>query len=189
MVTRKTNAEAIVRAALMLFRKKGYSNTSMADIGRECNLLKGSIYHYFKGKQAIGLEVIKYINERYEEEVFPIAYQDRLPPVERYKAMSRAVEKQFSQSPGACVIHNLAVELANEPDFKPGVRRFFDAWTDALAHLFAVVHGEVRAREMAVEAVARTHGALLLCSVYLDRQALELVERSVRELLEAPREN
>lgn len=183
MVTRKTNAEAIVRAALQLFRLKGYSTTSMADIGRECNLLKGSIYHYFPGKRAIAMEVIDYINERFAEEVFPIAYQDRLPAAERLTTMMAAVERQFSLYPGGCVIHNLAVEAGNEPDFLPGVRRYFDAWTEALTHLFGDAYDERQARELALDAVARTQGALLMCSVFQSRQPLELTDRMLSELL------
>ena len=184
MVTRKTNAEAIVLAALKLFRTKGYRTTSMADVGRECGLLKGSIYHYFPSKKAIALEVIEYVNEHFGRRVFPIAYQSRLSHADRLKAIMVATEKYFFENSGGCVIHNLALEAGNVPEFLPGVRNYFDAWTEALAYLFSDAHGDARARELARDAVARTHGALLLSSVYEDRASLELNGRMLRELLD-----
>ena len=43
--------EKILRAALKLFRKKGYLGTSMLDIAAEVGLTKGGIYHYIAKKE------------------------------------------------------------------------------------------------------------------------------------------
>ncbi len=37
----------------MLFTEKGYFNTSIADIRRQADVSTGTIYHYFKNKEAI----------------------------------------------------------------------------------------------------------------------------------------
>ena len=49
MAVKKTDRDAVIDAALTLFRVKGYHHTSIADISAACGLLKGSIYHYFPG--------------------------------------------------------------------------------------------------------------------------------------------
>jgi len=45
--------------AARIFRQKGYNATSMNDLAKECGLFKGSLYHYFKNKEAILQEVIQ----------------------------------------------------------------------------------------------------------------------------------
>lgn len=45
--------DIILYAALDLFTSKGYFKTSVHDIGRHAEVSIGSIYHYFKNKEAI----------------------------------------------------------------------------------------------------------------------------------------
>jgi TetR/AcrR family transcriptional regulator, cholesterol catabolism regulator len=49
--------EAIVEAAVELFRAKGYVGTSMQDIADAVGLLKSSLYHYFPGKEDLLYEI------------------------------------------------------------------------------------------------------------------------------------
>jgi AcrR family transcriptional regulator len=62
MGIQKTSREEILKESAKLFKIKGYYNTTMSDIASACGLLKGSIYHYFKSKDEIGLETIKFIH-------------------------------------------------------------------------------------------------------------------------------
>ena len=50
MPIKKTDRESILKQAIRLFKLHGYYNTTMANIGDACGLIKGSIYHYFKSK-------------------------------------------------------------------------------------------------------------------------------------------
>ncbi len=43
--------EAILKAAVDLFRRKGYMNTSMDDIAEEVGLTKGGLYHHIEKKE------------------------------------------------------------------------------------------------------------------------------------------
>jgi AcrR family transcriptional regulator len=47
--------EAILNAALKLFTKRGYFNTSVGDIQEASKMSVGSLYNYFKSKEAIAL--------------------------------------------------------------------------------------------------------------------------------------
>jgi TetR/AcrR family transcriptional regulator, cholesterol catabolism regulator len=49
--------EAIIDAALMLFQRQGYSNTSMQDIADAVGLLKGSLYYYIDSKEDLLYEI------------------------------------------------------------------------------------------------------------------------------------
>jgi AcrR family transcriptional regulator len=48
---------AVLRAASRAFAQKGYFQTSLADIAKEFNLNKATLYHYFKSKEEILFEI------------------------------------------------------------------------------------------------------------------------------------
>ncbi len=48
----------ILEGAMELFSKKGFNQTSMQEIADHLGIAKGSIYHYFKSKDQILLEII-----------------------------------------------------------------------------------------------------------------------------------
>ena len=55
---RSQDVESLIfAAALKLFTEKGYFNTSVQDIQKEANVSIGSIYHYFKNKEAIAMAI------------------------------------------------------------------------------------------------------------------------------------
>lgn len=49
--------EEILEAATRLFYKKGYQSTSMNDLANEMGLSKSAIYHYFRSKEEILVEI------------------------------------------------------------------------------------------------------------------------------------
>ncbi|HHJ38314.1 MAG: hypothetical protein AXA67_13725 [Methylothermaceae bacteria B42] len=68
---KKEPNDEILKAALKLFTQKGYFNTSVADIRREADVSTGTIYHYFKNKEAIAdalyQDIITSLNESIKE--------------------------------------------------------------------------------------------------------------------------
>lgn len=57
--TRKKKMDNIIQAALVLFSRKGYSETTIDDIVASAGMSKGSIYSYFKSKEEIFLAIAK----------------------------------------------------------------------------------------------------------------------------------
>ena len=55
----RNKRDEILSEAARLFRRKGYSGTSMQDIASEVGILKGSIYYHFKSKDEIFREVLQ----------------------------------------------------------------------------------------------------------------------------------
>lgn len=51
--------DAILRAAASLFRKKGYERTSVRELAEAVGLQSGSLFHHFKTKDEILVEVMK----------------------------------------------------------------------------------------------------------------------------------
>lgn len=58
----------IVEAAITVFAKKGYHQTKMTDIAKEVGVSKGTLYQYFKSKEALFHAVVKIPFEKIEEE-------------------------------------------------------------------------------------------------------------------------
>ena len=60
MSAARKHREALVEAAVRLFRRQGYAGTGLAEILRESGAPKGSLYHYFPGGKAqIGAEAVE----------------------------------------------------------------------------------------------------------------------------------
>lgn len=65
--TRETPAtEQVLGAALTLFTKRGYFNTSIPDIVKASSVSTGSIYHYFSDKEGIARQLYDRLLERME---------------------------------------------------------------------------------------------------------------------------
>ena len=63
----------IMDAALKVFVKKGYENTTMDDIVKLSGLSKGAIYHYFKSKKQLFISLI----DHWEVNSFPDFYKKK----------------------------------------------------------------------------------------------------------------
>ena len=57
-MSNKDTRKKLIRVARDLFHHKGYSETSIRDIGSRAGISSSIIYHYFKNKEDILLEVI-----------------------------------------------------------------------------------------------------------------------------------
>ena len=73
MAQRKDKSQAmrekILNTATQLFIQKGSEKTSMQDIAQTAGISKGAIYHHFKSKDEIVLEVMRSRQEMMEEEI------------------------------------------------------------------------------------------------------------------------
>ncbi|ABR54191.1 transcriptional regulator, TetR family [Methanococcus vannielii SB] len=58
--------ETIINNAKQIFLEKGYNNTLLLDIAKKCGLTRGGIYHYFKNKEDLFLEVMNKILDENE---------------------------------------------------------------------------------------------------------------------------
>ncbi|MEV0111150.1 TetR/AcrR family transcriptional regulator [Nocardia sp. NPDC050799] len=54
-----TRRAEILATASQVFADRGYANTSVRDIGAECGILSGSLYHHFLSKDAMLLEILE----------------------------------------------------------------------------------------------------------------------------------
>ena len=135
MPIQKVTKSDIIKRALNLFRTQGYHKTTMSDIGTACNLLKGSIYHYFSSKEDLMKSVLEVLRDHYRDKVFIHAYDENLSSKKRLKTLGEKSLDVFVNGEGACLMANIAMETNNVvPEFKQPIKDFFDDWVNALAY-------------------------------------------------------
>jgi TetR/AcrR family transcriptional repressor of nem operon len=179
----KTSKELVVSHALRLFKVQGYHNTSMADIGTACGLLKGSIYNYFSSKEALAMAVIEFVHEHFKQHVFSLAYDESQPIAERLTKFIEAVELYFTTQPGGCLMGNFALEVGDSlPQFAPRIRAYFEDWAAAVTHLLTPMYGEAQAEKLAKASVGNTQGAIMMMRLYQKPEFLKQVNQALVDL-------
>ena len=181
----KTNKETILKDSITLFKLHGYHNTTMAKIGEACGLIKGSIYHYFKSKEELGLESLRYIHHYFAEHIFSIAYQNDLSDREKIILFVQKTDEYFLNSAGGCLLGNLALEASYDlPLFKEEILSYFDNWEKAVSHILESRYGMDSARELAIESVASVQGAIMMMNLYNDSGLYLKIEAKLVALLD-----
>lgn len=72
MEEKKSTFEKILETALSLFAEKGYKETTIDEIAKECNIAKGSVYVYFKSKEDIAINVLNKSIEESTKVIFSV---------------------------------------------------------------------------------------------------------------------
>ncbi|OCL83161.1 TetR/AcrR family transcriptional regulator [Arcobacter porcinus] len=167
MAIKKTSKEEILNESINLFKIKGYYNCSMANIADACGLIKGSIYHYFKSKDEIGIESLKYIHNYFVDNIFSIAYQTNLSDLEKIKLFVKKTDEYFLNSKGGCLLGNLALEVCVENlEFKEIIKEYFNMWENALIEIFKNKYSKSESEILAKEYVSLTQGAIMMMNLY-----------------------
>ena len=165
----KVSVDFILKESLKLFRQKSYHNTSVADIAEACGLLKGSIYHYFPSKEALMHAVIQFVHSYFRDEIFSIAYNEKLSPQERMEKMFKKSERMLLSDDGGDVMGNVGVETARViPEFSDEIKEFFAEWIRATEHIFLQITGEYEATKLAEQTVAEIEGAVMMTRIFKD---------------------
>jgi AcrR family transcriptional regulator len=120
---------------MRLFHEQGYASTGVSTLLREAGVNAGSLYHYFPGKDALLLEVLR----TYRRMLLPVVIEPverAVPdPVDRVFALLAWYRDGMSATGGrmGCPIGNLALEVCdNLPEARPLVDANFQGWTDAV---------------------------------------------------------
>lgn len=97
MKTKEDKKELILKAAINIFSKKGFHNTTMDDIASEASLAKGTLYWHFKTKEelyfSLGLEQKMLIDK-----IFTSAFMSDIPPLEKIQKILESIITYFIES-------------------------------------------------------------------------------------------
>ncbi len=75
-VSKEERKKAIMHHALILFSREGFYTTTIPDIAKSIGMSVGNLYNYFKSKEALAKEIIKYISAYLSERLRGINEED-----------------------------------------------------------------------------------------------------------------
>jgi len=180
MPAQKVTKEDIIEKSIEVFRKQGFHKTSMSDLAKACDLQKGSFYYYFKSKDALMEEVLKYVHRYYKKRVFSIAYDKKLSATERMFKIFKEQEPIITQDLAGCLFGNVTLEtISVKTEFKAFLKEFFTDWSNAFKEIFLECYSEEEATKLAQQSVMEIEGALMFMRVYDDKELLKEACRRV----------
>ena len=110
--------ESIIKAALKLFSANGFHNTTIPDIAKALNMSVGNLYNYFKSKDILAKEIIKYTSNLIGNEIRKINMQD-ISSKEKIKKIVTVYFKIANTQPEA-IDYFLRVYLSHREVFNDG---------------------------------------------------------------------
>lgn len=109
--------QALLSAGVAALTEKGFSATGIEEILRKVDVPKGSFYHYFKSKEAFGVELIELYASYFSAKLDRIFLDEALTPMQRlHYFIEDAVTgmQRFDFSRG-CLVGNLGQEMGALP--------------------------------------------------------------------------
>jgi AcrR family transcriptional regulator len=134
--------EMILSHAAQLFASRGYSATSMNEVAVACGLSKPTLYHYFRDKYALLVDICDGHVSRLEDLVEEVA-AEQLPPDQRLRELIRRFVEEYAQAQHA---HRVLTEDVKflQPEDRERVlgkeRRVIADFAQALAQLRPDLH-------------------------------------------------
>lgn len=121
--------------ARMLFLKKGYEATGIAEILREARVNSGSLYYFFKTKEELLLAVLDwYVANLYPEVINPATAQTN-DPIERIFMVLDGYRQYLTITAcrQGCPIGNLALEMSEKSEeVREKIALNFENWRMAV---------------------------------------------------------
>ena len=117
-MSKEQKKENIMKTALHLFAKKGFYNTTIADIAKEMNMSVGNMYNYFHSKESLAKELLIYTSKRFGDEIRKINDLD----ISSKEKIEKIVELYFKMAAGEpeLVDYFMRVYLSNKEIFANG---------------------------------------------------------------------
>ena len=169
METSNATKERILARAASLFQKHGFHATSLQHLLAAAEVTKGTLYHYFPGKDELGLIVL----ERAKSDF--VATLDRVLDA---PSPGRALARFFDfvlqihrrrGFVGGCLFGNTALEMSDaDQRFVQSVEQLFREWIGRMEKVIGAAqkNGEVRAdvspRKLALMLVSTIEGGIML---------------------------
>ena len=176
---------------MMLFARKGYASTSVADILHDSGVNAGSLYHFFPGKQDVLLAVLDAYLGGLHPMLLQPAWQGVADPVDRVFALLQHYRQHLvrTECTYGCPIGSIALEL-HEPD--PPVRALlaanFDGWISAIEGCFIDagdrLPSDVDRRALAIFALTTMEGGVMLSRTDRTTVAFDHSVRMLRDYID-----
>lgn len=154
----------IVETAAPIFNKKGFGNTSLADITNATGLTKGAIYGNFKNKEELALEVFNH-NVRYVLKQIGVNLNKIDSPLAKLYALTDFYRGYYEQHKhlGGCPILNVSVNSHyNNPVLFERAKYIINKLTTSVQEM---VQAGIEQDEIRPEIDAAVYGNLLFSMI------------------------
>ncbi len=143
----------ILDTAATLFHTQSFSDVGIATICKQADVSKGSFFHFFPSKQALGVAVLEQFREKINETLVARAFSSQYPPMERLLRFveelymfQREQAKEHGHLPG-CPFGNIVMEQATQDEI---LRKKADGCIRSIAnHIRTAVSDAVQSGELA----------------------------------------
>jgi TetR/AcrR family transcriptional repressor of nem operon len=182
MTKRQTDKrDRLIQTATALVYQQGFYQTTLADIAQQAQVPLGTVYYFFKTKEAIGEALIEYYLRTYRE--MCQQWDSHPDPKARLQAfMQHMLGEGQRLSQSGCPIGTLCSELHKQSGSlaqqASGIFNELLAW---LATQFQALGKGEESQDLAVHLLSAVEGAILLTqnfhtSVYIEREAEHLTQ-------------
>lgn len=185
MSINKLDQLAIADKASELFIRRGYTNTSLSEIGQACGVLKGSLYHHFENKEHLLLFILERLRSDLNNYVFCIADNKDLSPVERLKQINAFLQDYFLEKK-ACLIAMMGMEaeLISE-DARKILHSIFKDWKQTYVKIFKNYHTPYMADVHATNSIIYIEGAIVWMRITQENLPLKRAFKSIEQNVQA----
>jgi TetR/AcrR family transcriptional repressor of nem operon len=163
--------EKLIRTAEKLMLRDGYSATRVDDVIRKAGLSKGSFYHFFESKEALGLAALEHYYADRVRRLAAGAYATETDPLRRAQGfLEHASEVAASLWTEGCLLANLAADAAGS---SRTISNALERRTSELRALLVDLLGpmatpEATASDLADQFLVCIEGAIVLARIYDD---------------------
>jgi AcrR family transcriptional regulator len=180
MATRQIDKrDRLIRTAVTLVYQQGFQQTTLAEIAQQAEVPLGTVYYFFKTKEALGDAVVEHYlsehQERYQQ------WDNDPDPRSRLQSYIQAMldnSQQLAQS--GCPVGTLCGELHKQGGPLAGhASRIFDEMLSWLTTQFRLLGREDESEELALHLLSALEGATVLTQSF---QTPEYFAREARRL-------
>jgi len=148
-IGQRDKKEKIILSAMMMFAKKGFAKTSMADIARGAGIGKGTTYEYFKSKDDLFFETFQwYLRECEQAAKISLSHIAVKNSEERIRSFSKSILNSLTE---AQEIYPLVFEFwaaTGSSKYRHEMKTLFkDLYRDLSSVLVDIIHQGVESGE------------------------------------------
>lgn len=175
----------LVKAAKSLLLRKGYNETTLADIAQEADVPLGNVYYYFKTKEAIGQAVIK--QHLQDLDACFVNWNQLTTPKERLRALTESGLQPIEDTVNwGCAIGSLCQELCkSESALAEASATLMNKLVEWVCAQFREMgKDEAEAHKLSVKLISYMQGMALLSNTFKDEAIAKSQATTVSELMD-----
>jgi TetR/AcrR family transcriptional regulator, transcriptional repressor for nem operon len=183
MAPRQTDKrDRLIQTAVTLVHQQGFHQTTLADIAQQAQVPLGTVYYFFKTKEAIGEALVEHYLRNYRE-ACQMWNSDPDPKARLEAFLQHMLSDSQRLSQSGCPIGTLCAELHKQGG-GPLAHQASEIFNELLAWLatqFRALGKGEESPDLAVHLLSAVEGAILLTQSF---QAPEYCVREARRLQE-----